>query len=252
MTTLSVIIICKNEENNIGGCLDSVKFADEIIVLDSNSTDRSQEIARIYTKKVFVTDWPGFGKQKTRALNKASSQWILSIDADERVTEKLRKEILTVIHTKQSINAFKIRRLSSYCGRIMYHGDWKNDYVIRLFKRTAGKFSDDIVHEKFIPNDKYAVVGKMKSTLLHYSYKSFEDVLNKVNTYSSLSAQKKAREGKKSSVKKALFRAFWSFFRGYIIRGGFLDGCEGFLLAASNAECVFYRYVKLSYYKKLH
>jgi len=250
MTTLSVIIICKNEKDNIHDCLESVKFADEIILLDSKSTDNTVDIAKAYTNKIFITeDWPGYGKQKNRALEQASSEWILSIDADERLTDELREEILIVIRRTTSIDAFKILRLSSYCGRIIRHGDWKNDYVIRLFRRLSGQFTNDIVHERF-QLKKETPLGKLTSPLLHYSFKSLEQVLNKVNEYSTAGAQRDCQQKQKSSVKKALCHALWSFIRGYFLRLGFLDGREGFLLAISNAEGVFYRYVKMIYRQK--
>jgi hypothetical protein len=139
--------------------------------------------------------------------------------------------------------------MTTYCGRFIRHGDWRSDKVIRLFHRSSGQFSDDIVHETFKITQKGSI-GTLTSPLLHYSYSSLEDVLNKVNEYSSATAERKYRQGQKSSLSKALIHAFWSFIRGYILRGGFLDGREGFLLAISNAEGVFYRYVKIIYRNK--
>ena len=247
MTTLSAIIICKNEEHNIRDCLESIKFADEIIVLDSNSTDKTVDIAKAYTDKIFITsDWPGYGPQKNRALAKASSQWVLSIDADERVTDQLRQTIVDVISNKRTYDAFKIKRLSSYCGRMIYHGDWSNDYVVRLFRRLSGQFTKDIVHERFILNQE-KLLGTLTQPLLHYSFKSLNQVLKKMNHYSSAGAIKNCQQAKKSSITKAIFHSIWSFIRGYFLRLGFLDGREGFLLAISNAEGVFYRYVKMLY-----
>lgn len=251
MTRLSIIIICKNEEDNIRDCLESVKFADEIILLDSKSTDNTINIAKTYTDKIFITnDWPGYGKQKNNALAKASGEWVLSIDADERVTDGLRQAILSAIQSTTACDAFKIRRLSSYCGRIMRHGDWKNDYVIRLFRRSSGQFTNDIVHERFVLNNEKSL-GQLTSPLLHYSFKSLDQVLNKINEYSTAGAKRNCQQNKKSSIKKAFSHAIWSFIRGYFLRRGFLDGREGFLLAISNAEGVFYRYAKTVYYKKL-
>jgi len=249
MTTLSVIIICKNEEDNIRDCLESVKFANEIILLDSKSTDNTVDIAKTYTDKIFITaDWPGYGKQKNNALKKASGEWVLSIDADERVTNELRETILNTIQNTTPLDAFKIRRLSSYCGRIIHYGDWGNDYVVRLFRRSSGQFTNDIVHERFaLKKDKS--LGKLTPPLLHYSFKSLDQVLNKVNEYSTAGAKRNYQQHKKSSIKKAVCHALWSFIRGYFLRLGFLDGREGFLLAISNAEGVFYRYVKILYRK---
>jgi glycosyltransferase involved in cell wall biosynthesis len=250
MSTLSVIIICKNEQHNIRDCLASVAFADEIILMDSNSTDETTSIAKAFTDKIFITtDWPGYGPQKNRALQKATSGWVLSIDADERVSDALKKDILQTIHSNTSFGAFKILRLSSYCGRMIHHGDWKNDYVVRLFQRSSGQFTNDIVHERFALK-KGTTLGKLKSPLLHYSFKSLDQVLNKVNEYSTAGAKHKYQQRQKSSIKRALCHALWSFIRGYFLRCGFLDGREGFLLAVSNAEGVFYRYAKMIYYQR--
>jgi hypothetical protein len=167
----------------------------------------------------------------------------LSIDADERVTEALKRDILTIMNNKTITSAFEIPRLSSYCGRFIKYGDWRHDKVIRLFRRSSGKFSTDAVHEKFYLFKKTSI-GKIASPVLHYSFRSLEEVLNKINEYSSVSAEIKCQKGQRSSIMKALYHAAWSFMRGYLLRFGCLDGREGFLLAVSNAAGVFYRYTR--------
>ena len=238
---LSVIIITKNEDTHIGPCLQSVLWADEIIVLDSGSDDDTVEICKRYTDKVFITDWPGFGIQKQRALDKAQGDWVLSIDADEVVTAELRREIENVLRQEQ-FNGYEIPRLSSYCGKQIRHGGWWPDYVIRLFRRNAGSFTDSVVHERVVVQGK---IGKLTSPLLHDAFVNPDEVLRKVNCYSSLGAEMLHRKGVRSSISKAIFKALWCFIRTYWLKAAFLDGRQGLMLSISNAEGAYYKYVKL-------
>ncbi len=241
--SLSVIIITKNEAANLQDCLESVSFADEIIVLDSQSTDGTQEIARSFRAKLEITsDWPGFGPQKNRALDLATQDWVLSIDADERVTPELKEEILAAITNPNAPNCFAIPRLSWYCGKFMKHSGWYPDHVDRLFKRGTAKFSDHLVHERLLPQ---GPVGKLKNHFLHYSFRDFSQVLKKIDSYSTASAEQAFLKGKRSSVCKAFWHAVWAFIRTYFLRLGFLDGSHGLALAISNAEGTYYRYIKI-------
>lgn len=243
MAKLSVIIITKNEAVNIRACLESVAWADEIIVVDSGSSDTTVEICRELGAKVFVHDWPGFGAQKNRALGYATNEWVFSIDADEHVTTELRAAIEAVLHNEGNTRAaYRISRLSSYCGRFMRHSGWYPDHIVRLFKRDAAKFSDDLVHERLLIE---GATGMLGGELLHYSYENLEQVLNKVNQYSSASAQMLKQRGRQASLPGAVLHGLWSFIRTYFLRAGFLDGREGFMLAVSNAEGTYYRYLKL-------
>lgn len=241
MAGLSVIIITKNEAFNIRECIESVKWADEIIVVDSGSTDDTVAICREFTPHVYSHDWPGFGIQKNRALDYASKEWVLSLDADERVTPELRAEIETTMRDGK-LQGYEVPRLSSFCGRFMRHSGWYPDYVLRLFRRGNARFSDNLVHEKLITG---TPVGRMKSLLIHYPYENLEAVLRKIDQYSTAGAQMKYQGGKKSSLSGAVLRGLFSFVRSYVFRAGFLDGREGFILAVSNAEGTYYRYVKL-------
>ena len=241
--SLSVILITKNEEANLKDCLESVSFADEIIVVDSQSSDKTQEIARSFGAKLEITsDWPGFGPQKNRALNLATKEWVLSIDADERVTPELKQEILATIASANAADCYAIPRSSWYCGRFMKHSGWYPDYVDRLFKRGSAKFSDHLVHERLLPNGSS---GKLKNHFLHYSYRNFSQVLKKVDVYSSAAAQQAFKQGKKGGLGEALIHGFWAFFRTYVLRRGFLDGKHGLALAISNAATSYYKYLKL-------
>ncbi|MEI6543805.1 MAG: glycosyltransferase family 2 protein [Methylococcales bacterium] len=238
---LSVIIITKNEAVHIGRCLESIAWADEIIVLDSGSDDDTVSICRRYTDKVYETDWPGFGLQKQRALDKATGDWVLSIDADEMVTAELRAEIERVMQ-ENKLQAYEIPRLSSYCGRQMRHGGWWPDYVLRLFRRDVGRFSEAAVHEKVLVEGK---VGQLVSPFHHETAVNLEEILDKVNSYSSLGAQMLHEKGVRSSVSKAVLKALWMFNRTYWLKAAFLDGRQGLMLAVSNAEVTYYKYLKL-------
>lgn len=241
MPSLSVIIITKNEAANIRACIESVAWADEIIVVDSGSSDATVEICRELGAQVYVHDWPGFGMQKNRALGYATKDWVFSIDADERVTHELREEIQSAMQRGQA-EGYEIPRLSSFCGRYMHHSGWYPDYVLRLFRRGSGKFSDDLVHERVIVN---GPITKLQQLLLHESFRDLEQLLAKINHYSTASAQMLHRKNRTASLKKAVGHALWAFFRSYFLRAGFLDGREGFMLAVSTAEGTYYRYLKL-------
>jgi len=239
---LSVIIITKNEEKNIRVCLDSVAWAEEIIVLDSGSTDATVKICKQYTDKVYETDWIGFGPQKNRALNYASGDWVLSLDADEWITPELKAEILTAMQKHGSYAAFEIPRLSSYCGQYMRHSGWWPDYVTRLGLRGKARFIERRIHERMIIDGN---VGRLSNPIMHASYKDLEHVLTKLNQYSTDNADVLLAEGKKSSLSKAFLHGLWSFIHTYIVHAGFLDGRMGFILAVYNAEGTYYKYLKL-------
>ncbi|MCF8721511.1 glycosyltransferase family 2 protein [Nitrospina gracilis] len=238
---LSVILITKNEAPRIRQCLESVRWADEIVVLDSGSTDGTPDICREYTEQVFDVDWPGFGPQKNRALDRATGDWILSIDADEVVTDALRDEIERTLR-KPKYNGYKIPRSSHYVGRRIRHSGWTPDYVVRLMKKGSGGFTNSLVHEKLEIAGK---VGRLKNPLIHYSFDTFEDVIDKMNRYSTYNAQMLYEQDRDSSLMEAVGRGLWAFVRTYILKRGFLDGRQGFQLAVSNAEGTYYKYVKL-------
>lgn len=246
---LSVTIITKNEASNIRDCLESVTWADEIIIVDSGSGDSTVAICKEYTDKVFIhKDWQGFGVQKNLALQHATQDWILSLDADERVPLALRMEIENAI--KNSVySAFSVPRQTYFLGQPMKHGGWWPDYVVRLFRRDSGSFSEDIVHEHVLVN---GLVFKVSTPLLHYSYMNLHQLMEKMNQYSSAGASKAYQKGKSGSLIKAIAKAKWIFFRAYFLRLGMLDGQAGFIAAFSKAEETYYRYLKLSYLNKDH
>jgi glycosyltransferase involved in cell wall biosynthesis len=242
LASLSVTVITQNEAHNIEDCLRSVLFAEQIVVLDSGSTDGTVELARAMGAEISISsDWQGFGIQKNRALALASADWVLSLDADERVTPELQAEIRATM-AAPAFDVYSFPRLSSYCGQYMRYSGWYPDRVTRLFRRHAARFSDDLVHEKVVTTRQ---VGQLRCSLLHQSFKSFESVLDKVNRYSSAGAQSLLHKNKAASVGSALGHGLWAFIRTYFLRLGFLDGWMGLVLAVSNAEGTYYRYLKL-------
>jgi glycosyltransferase involved in cell wall biosynthesis len=251
---LSAILITRNEAHNLEDCLVSLQgLVDEIVVVDTRSSDDTVAIAHRFGAKVSQPDdWPGFGPQKNRALGLATHAWVLSIDADERVTPELAAEINRVIGRAERdgnqgaadnhYGAYEIPRQSWYCGKFIQHCGWRPDYVLRLFRKSDAKFSDDLVHERVITND---AIGQLKNHLLHYSYLDFSQVLAKVEAYSSASAQQAFNRGERGSILKGVVHGLWAFIRTYVLRAGFLDGAHGLALSISNAQTSYYKYVKL-------
>jgi glycosyltransferase involved in cell wall biosynthesis len=241
--TLSVIVITKNEAASIARCLESVLWAEEIIVLDSESTDRTADIARGLGARVEnAAGWPGFGPQKNRALAFASGDWVLSLDADEWVIPALKNEIVAILARPGDHAAFRMPRLSSYCGQVMRHSGWWPDHVTRLFRRGKARFSDDKVHERLLVD---GTTGTLTEALRHEAIRDLDHAIVKMNTYSTAGAKMQQERGKKASLMAAIGHGAWTFFRTYVLRAGFLDGREGFMLAVSNAEGAYYRYLKL-------
>jgi glycosyltransferase involved in cell wall biosynthesis len=240
---ISAIIITKNAEHTLRRCLESVAWADETIVVDSNSSDGTAAICRELGVVLHESsDWPGFGPQKNRALDLATCEWVFSIDADEWVTSELHAEIERLTTNPGDKVAFALPRRSSFCGRYMQHSGWWPDYVVRLFRRDAARFSDDNTHERLIVK---GTTGKLKQPLMHQAIDDLDQMLAKMNTYSTNTARMLHERGRRASLFTALLHGGWTFVRTYILRLGFLDGREGFMLAVANAEGSYYRYLKL-------
>ncbi|MHC4107526.1 MAG: glycosyltransferase family 2 protein [Planctomycetota bacterium] len=239
--TISVTIITKNESHNLRACLEAVSWADEIVVVDSGSTDGTPEIAREFTDRVYVEPYQGQGPQKNLALDRATCDWVLSLDADERVPPGLAAAIRDAVAANEK-DGYWICRRSSYCGRYMRFGDWSRDWVLRLFRRGRGRFTDDSAHERVVVN---GTTGRLGPRLLHHSIRSHRDLLEKINLYSDLWAQQAHARGRRCSFAAALAHGAWSFLRCGVLLGGFLDGSRGVTLAIAAAEGSFYRYLKL-------
>ncbi len=242
--SLSVIIIAKNEAAMIGDCLRSVSgLASQVVVVDSGSTDGTQALCREMGATVVGTDWPGFGPQKNRALALATQEWVLSLDADERLGPGLRTEIETLLRGAPPFEVYRMPRRSSFCGRFMKHSGWWPDPVVRLWRRGSGRFSDDLVHERLLHEGK---AGMLANPIIHLAVRELSESLAKMNSYSGAGARSLAAKGKTGSVALGALRALWTFLRTYFLKLGILDGREGFVLAVLNAEGTFHKYAKLA------
>lgn len=243
MAKLSVIIITFNEAANIEACLKSVSFADEVVVVDSGSTDGTPEMARRMGAAVHVTaEWPGFGPQKNRALELAQHPWVLSLDADERVPPELARQIAQVVH-EGCETAYEIPRLTQFCGCWIRHCGWTPDYVLRLFKRGSAHFSDDLVHERVVLRQ--GAASRLASPLLHYSYPTPVHYWRKLEQYSQAWAQQRFARGQKTSMLRAGLAGVVAFLRSYFFRLGFLDGAMGFAVCTMQAQAAFGKYFAL-------
>ena len=236
---LSAIVITRNEARNIAACLESVAFCDERIVVDCGSDDDTVKIAAAAGATVVTRPWTGFGAQKNFALSQARGDWALSIDADERVSAPLAAEILSTIRSASACG-YEIGRLSTFLERPMRHSGWFPDYVLRLFRREKARFSDDLVHERVICE---GPIGRLSGVLDHHPVLRLEDALRRVDSYSTAGAEMLAAS-RRVSFSSGITHGMWSFLRAYVVKLGFLDGREGFLLAVANAEGTYYRYMK--------
>ncbi len=247
--TLSVIIITKNEEANLQACLESVHFADQWVVVDNASTDNTRAIASAFGAEVTQTAvWPGFGPQKNLALGLATHEWVLSLDADERVTPELAQEIQAQLAQAQVSGqsvAFAIPRLTQFCGVWIRHCGWTPDYVLRVFKRGEARFSDDLVHEKLQIITADMPIVRLKNRLLHYSYPTPEHYWRKLQRYSQDWARQRHARGQKATITRAALPAVTAFIRSYVFQLGFLDGAMGFAVCTMQAQSAFGKYFEL-------
>jgi glycosyltransferase involved in cell wall biosynthesis len=240
MPRLSAIIITLNEAGNIAACLDALSFCDERIVVDGASTDATVQIGQSKGARVVSHPFEGFGAQKGFALSLATGDWVLSIDADERVSAALAQEIRAAI-VLGSVDAYELPRRSSFCGRLMDHSGWAPDYVLRLFRRDKAYFSADLVHERVVCS---GTVSRLTQPLMHEPVRRLEDALSRMDRYSTAGAEQLLAGGRSVSFMSGISHGLWTFVRTYLLRAGFLDGREGFLLAVANAEGTYYRYMK--------
>jgi glycosyltransferase involved in cell wall biosynthesis len=240
MNKISVIVITKDEENNISDCLKSVDWADEIIVVDSESTDRTIELAKQFTHKIFTRKWEGYVPQKRYALSLAKNEWVLSLDADERVTPELIDEILKL--TPEQNSGFKIRRKNFLLKKEITSCGWEKDYQLRLLKKDKANLSDRLVHEKFIVDGQ---VDTLKNPILHYTFESFTDYLNKINYYTNLKAEELLHKKKRVSSWMIFSHTVSAFFAFYFIKGGIKDGVHGLIISFLHSVSTLLNYIKL-------
>jgi glycosyltransferase involved in cell wall biosynthesis len=245
MVKISVIVITHNEEKNIGQCLESVRWADEIVLVDSFSTDRTVDIASEIGAVVFQEKWKGYARQKNSALEKASGTWILSLDADERVTPELRHEILEIlsgkITGKNAIKGYHISRKNFFRGRWVRYGGWYPDYTLRLFLKSKGSFRQRQVHESVEIEGK---TGYLKNPIEHYTYMSVADYLKRLEVYSRLASLEISPRKKWTRWHTLTFRPVFTAFKMYVLRKGLLDGTTGLFLAFSYAYYTFLKYYR--------
>jgi glycosyltransferase involved in cell wall biosynthesis len=238
---LTVTVITRDESANLGPALESVSWADEILVVDSGSTDDTVEIARRRGARVLVRDWPGYSAQKNFAAGEAGHDWILSVDADERVTPELADEIRALLATDPPVRGYRIPRVSFYLGRWIRSTDWYPDYQLRLYDRRAGQWAG-LVHEGVVVA---GAVGRLRSDLQHLPYRDIAHHLRTIDRYTTLAAQQMRERGVRVSVAGLLVRPVGAFLRNYVARGGWRDGSVGLVVSVLNSGYVFLKFAKL-------
>ena len=248
MNPISVFIPVLNEADKIADAVQSVLWADEILVIDTGCTDDTIDIARRLGCRIETLPFEGFGRLRNQAVALCSHEWVLSIDADEQCTEKLTQEISATLKAGPECDAYFIPRRNYFMGREIRHCGWYPDYCQpKLFKKGGMTYRDDMVHEGF---DIHGHLGYLKSDVLHYSFRDLDQVIQKMNRYSTLGMQKMEQQGKQASMASAVLRGLWAFVRIYVLKLGFLDGWAGFVIALGNFEGTFYRYAKLAQRQK--
>ncbi len=241
---LSVAIITKNEEENLRACLQSVAFARQIVVVDSGSTDATLQIAAEFGCDIYKEDWLGFGPQKQLAIDKCREQWILVLDADERIPGETA-EVIKVVITNSGLReaGFSFPRKNYFQGRWIKHAGWWPDRIIRLFRKESGRMTGAAVHEAVEVD---GLVGALDAPIEHFTESHLNKILQKIDRYSTLGAREAFKEGKRSSTGAAFLRAFFTFFQDYFLRGGVLDGMPGLTLAVTDSVNKFFKYAKLA------
>jgi glycosyltransferase involved in cell wall biosynthesis len=242
MHKLSVCIITFDEARNIRDCLESVKWADEIVVVDSGSTDATLEICRAYTDRIFVLDWAGNVAQKNRAVDHATNEWVLSIDADERVSPRLRAEIEGILAADPEHAGYTMPRLTWYVDRWIRHGTWYPDRKLRLFARSRGRFTGLDPHDRV---EVRGTVGRLANDLLHYSYRDIAHHVDRSNRYTTTMAAFKEARGVRFPLGRMVCYPPAKFFKMYVLRQGFRDGVSGFVVAVLGSVYEFLKYAKL-------
>ena len=241
--SLSVITITLNEESNIAACLESASWADELIIVDAESNDRTVEIAKAYTQNIHRRKWEGYAAAKAFALGKATHEWVLWLDADERITPELADEIRCIIAATPTLHdGYEVARRAYFLGKWMKHCGWYPGYVIRLFRKSAVKFSTSSVHERV---ECTGSVGRLSNDILHYTDENLFHYYAKLNRYTSLAAKDLDVSGRTFRLYDLLVRPPFLFLKMYIVRRGFLDGMHGLILSLLSSAYVFTKYAKL-------
>ena len=243
---ISVYILAYNQEHKIRPAIESVLWADEVILVDSGSTDRTAQIAQELGVRVCQVPFTGFGALRKAAISHCTHDWIFSLDSDERMTPEAQAEILSILAQGKPMDAYLVPRKNYFLGRWIRHSDWYPDYrQPQLFRKGSMTYSDDLVHETYSMNPDCRL-GHLSSAIIQIPYADLDEMISKMNRYSSLGAEKLVSKGRtRGSVLTGLFHGFWSFFRHYVLKRGFLDGGPGFVIALYNFESSFYKYLKI-------
>ena len=244
MQPISVNVVAQNEQENIGRCLESVRWADEIVVIDGKSTDQTPQIARQYTDRVIMRKWDGAVQQNNFAVSAASHDWIFTIDADEQVSGELAESIQQLRQCGMNCDAYRVPRRVFYMGRWIRYGGWYPDYKVRFFNRTKARWAGMDPHNK-IQMDSGSAVGTLTGDLHHYTYQNVADHLKRVNKYTSIMANEMFQNNVRPTLWKMIGHPAWRFFRMYLLRGGLLDGRAGLAIATIGSFYVFLKYLKL-------
>jgi len=248
MIKLSAVIITFNEEEHIEKCLKSLQeVADEIVIVDSHSTDRTITICKSYGAKIITQDFLGYKEQKNFALTQVKFDYILSLDGDEALSEELKSSILDV-KNNWVYDGYYSYRLNNYCGQWIKHSDWYPDRKLRLFKKNSGSWEGINPHDRYTLNNPKSL-GKLRGDILHWIYSTYSEHNQKVEKFSSIAAKAYYDINKKSSIWKIIYRPTWAFFKAYVLRLGFLDGFNGFVICVQTAHVTFLKYSKL---RELH
>lgn len=242
MPRLSVIVITRNEAANIRAALESVRWADELVVVDSGSTDDTVRIAGEIADRVTVHGWEGYGAQKNHASELAAHDWVLSLDADERVSPALAREIRALLDSEPAARGYRLPRVTRYLGRWIRSTDWYPDLQLRLYDRRTGRWNDRLVHESVVVP---GPVGRLQGELEHHAYRDVSHHLQTIDRYTALAAEQMYREGRRAGWTDLVARPFAAFLRNYLVRGGMRDGARGLLVSMLNAGYVFLKFVKL-------
>jgi len=245
MPGVSVIVIALNQEDNIGPCLETVRWADEIVVVDSGSRDRTLELAEAFTDRIFTIDWPGYGAAKNFALDQARGDWVFSLDTDERVPVALRDEILMAVQKDSPFAGYRVPRKNYFGGRWVRYLGWYPDYTLRLFRKDQGRFRERAVHEEVEVN---GPVGRLRTPLDHYSYAGVSDYLARQDRYARLAAQEMLKEGRRPRAGELFWRPLSHFLKLYVLRLGFVEGRLGYTLALLGS---LYNFLKYYYLREL-
>ncbi|MEX2663276.1 MAG: glycosyltransferase family 2 protein [Vicinamibacterales bacterium] len=240
---LTVTVITYNEAAHIQDALDSVAWADEVLVVDSGSTDGTADLARARGARVVVREWPGYSAQKNFAAGAATHEWILSVDADERVTPELAAEVLALLAKGPDAGGYRVQRVSYYLGRWIRSTDWYPDYQLRLYNRRAGEWNGLRIHESFRLHQ--GTPSTLRGELQHFAYRDIAHHLQKIDAYTTLVADQAHEQGRRTHPLAMALHAWFAFVRNYILRGGFRDGAPGLIISMLNSYYVFLKLAKL-------